>query len=95
MIKMETKKFPIIILAIVAIIAILSLVFFFRVQKEAAVTYQQLLHRDYAVVADYSICDNGPCGKSAIYLGDDLLEGNAVCQCPDGSTYQTDYRRTY
>lgn len=91
----DLQKISISILAIVAIIAIIGLIFFFRAQSEAAVTYQQLIHRDYAVVADYSVCDNGPCGKAAIYLGDDLLVGNAVCQCPDGSTYQTDYRRIY
>lgn len=91
----DLQKIAVSILAIIAIIAIIGIVLFFRVEREAAVTYQQLIHRDYAVVADFSICDYGPCGKAAIYLGDDLLAGNAVCQCPDGSTYQTDYRRPY
>ncbi|MEM4263353.1 MAG: hypothetical protein QW666_00465 [Candidatus Woesearchaeota archaeon] len=92
---METKNLALTILGIVVIVALISLVLLFKVQKEAAVTYQQLIHRDYAVLADYSFCDDGPCGKSAIWIGDDSFTGNAICQCPDGKIFQTDKRRVY
>lgn len=91
-------KTAVIILVIIAIVSIIGLVLIFETPKQGAITYQQLIHRDYAVYSDYNVCYAAPCGRLAAHVSDvEIGDGsvNALCMCPDGNTYQISYRRNY
>lgn len=97
---MNTKKISILVLAMVAVIAIIGLIMMFTSAKQGAITFHQVLKRDYAVFVDYRPCDQSPCGLAAEqigeqYIGDAIGTVNAVCRCPDGQVYQIDTRRRY
>ena len=90
-----------IILLTVLVFAIIGLVLFFKTSSEGAVTYQQVIHRNKEVYMPYySPCARGPCGTDAIEIGEmqmgEITFGkNAICQCPDGTTFQTDKYSPY
>jgi len=98
---MKTKNATAIILIVIAIFAIIGLVLFFKTSSSGSVTYQQLIHRDDSVYLNYyNVCAQGPCGDKAtqighVQTGEPNFQGNALCQCPDGTTFQIDYHRPY
>ena len=86
-----------IILGIVSLVALVSMILMFQSSGTGQASYQQLLHKDYMVYNEYSVCEKVECGlgMSAIYIGDDKLSGNSLCQCPNGQIYQLDKRGLY
>jgi len=94
------SKIALIILLIVAIIAATGLFLFYKSTTGAA-TYQQIIHRNPEVfLPRYDVCARGPCGAQARQIGEIQPEESdvtktAICQCPDGRTYQIDFRHPY
>ncbi|MBW3004983.1 hypothetical protein KY310_04075 [Candidatus Woesearchaeota archaeon] len=94
------SKIALLILLIVAIIAVAGLVLFYKSTTGAA-TYQQLIHRNPEVFLPYyNVCARGPCGAQAVQIGEVQSEESAVtrtaiCSCPNGQSYQIDYRKPY
>lgn len=105
---MNEQKTALITIAVIAIIAMSGIVLMLNSQPQGAVTvtnakatYHQLIHRNKEVYLPYyNVCARGPCGAEARQIGEVQSEENpatrtAVCTCPDGRTFQTDYRAMY
>jgi hypothetical protein len=94
------SKIALLILLIVALIAIAGLVLFYKSTTGAA-TYHQLIHRNPEVfLPQYNVCARGPCGAQAFQIGEVQSEESpvtktAICSCPNGKTFQIDYRNPY
>jgi hypothetical protein len=98
---MDTQKISLIILAVVLVFGVAGLFISFNTATEGAATYQQVIHRNREVyVPFYNVCARGPCGEEAVQVGhvqpgEPNFLGTAVCECPDGTRFQTDYHRQY
>lgn len=95
------SKIAVLILLIVGITAACCLILFYKSSTDSAVTYHQLIHRNKEVfLKNYNPCARGPCGDLAYPIGEVQSEKSdvtktVICACPDGRTYQTDYRIPY
>lgn len=95
------SKIALLILLIVGIIAVAGLVLFYKASTGGAATYNQVIHRNPEVFLPYyNVCARGPCGNLAVQIGgvqseESPVTRTAICQCPDGKSFQTDYRNPY